>query len=205
IADLDESLGCHHHAFVQERPGADPHARGAGRGDPRARLQERPRSDLQAPLSQSLEHVAVHGPAHEGLTPQELPMDARPIPGKRVLLIPAPLLSPQPGLARGLGGGFFAALAATPAFAGTSSSARNLPVWDDGSAATSSGVPTAIAIPPSSPPSGPMSISLSAHLITSRLCSITTMLLPASTRRWSTSSRRCTSAKCRPVVGSSRM
>ena len=50
-----------------------------------------------------------------------------------------------------------------------------------------------------------MSISRSADLITSRLCSITTTLLPASTSRCSTSSRRCTSAKCSPVVGSSRM
>jgi hypothetical protein len=37
------------------------------------------------------------------------------------------------------------------------------------------------------------------------LCSITTTVLPWSTSRWSTSSSRSTSAKCRPVVGSSRM
>ena len=59
--------------------------------------------------------------------------------------------------------------------------------------------------PPSSPPSGPRSMIWSATLITSRLCSITTTVLPASTSRWSTSSSRWMSAKCSPVVGSSRM
>jgi hypothetical protein len=41
--------------------------------------------------------------------------------------------------------------------------------------------------------------------MTSRLCSITITELPASTSRCSTSSSFWTSAKCRPVVGSSRM
>src|SRR5262249_8510602 len=89
--------------------------------------------------------------------------------------------------------------------AGVSVRAKKAPVWEAGSAATSSGVPAAITSPPSSPPSGPMSIRRSADLITSRLCSITTTLLRASTRRRSTSRSRATSAKCRPVVGSSRM
>ena len=65
--------------------------------------------------------------------------------------------------------------------------------------------PEATSLPPSSPPSGPRSMMRSAVLITSRLCSITTTVLPCSTSRPSISSRRCTSAKCRPVVGSSRM
>ena len=63
----------------------------------------------------------------------------------------------------------------------------------------------AITLPPSSPPSGPRSIIWSATLITSMLCSITTTVLPASTRLMSTSRSFRTSAKCRPVVGSSRM
>ena len=44
--------------------------------------------------------------------------------------------------------------------------------------ATFSGVPTASTVPPSSPPSGPRSMIQSETLITSRLCSITTTLLP---------------------------
>ena len=231
IADLDQLVRGHHHAFVQERAGADPHARATRRGDPDARLEQRPRPDLQAALAQRLEHVAVHRPAHEGLAAHELPVDLRAVPGQRVALIPAPLLRPQPRLRSQIAsaasapmsaprrrrlarvGGCLAAarlrvvLPALPERSGGRRRSRpgKLPVWEDGSAATSSGVPTAIARPPSSPPSGPMSISRSADLITSRLCSITTTLLPASTSRCSTSSRRCTSAKCRPVVGSSRM
>ena len=34
-----------------------------------------PGADLQAPLAQRLEHVAVHGPAHERLAAHELPVD----------------------------------------------------------------------------------------------------------------------------------
>jgi hypothetical protein len=43
----------------------------------------------------------------------------------------------------------------------------------------------------------------SASAITSRLCSMITTVLPASTRRTSTRIRRSTSAMCRPMVGSS--
>src|ERR1700709_1525696 len=50
-----------------------------------------------------------------------------------------------------------------------------------------------------------MSMIRSAVLMPSRLCSMTTTLLPWSTSRCKTSSSRWTSAKCRPVVGSSRM
>jgi ribosomal protein L17 len=56
-----------------------------------------------------------------------------------------------------------------------------------------------------SPPSGPRSMIQSAVLMTSRLCSMTTTVLPASRSRCSTASRCLTSWKCRPVVGSSRM
>ena len=60
--------------------------------------------------------------------------------------------------------------------------------------------------PPGRPcgrPPGPMSISQSAVLITSRLCSMTITVLPLSTRPLSTSSSLRMSSKCRPVVGSS--
>src|SRR5690606_42027448 len=56
--------------------------------------------------------------------------------------------------------------------------ARKRPVCDPGLAATSSGVPVAMTCPPRWPPSGPRSTTQSAVLITSRLCSITTMVLP---------------------------
>src|SRR5207249_3321206 len=69
----------------------------------------------------------------------------------------------------------------------------------------SSGVPAATTSPPLSPPSGPRSMMWSAVLRTSRLCSMTTTVFPASTRRCRTLSRRSMSAKCRPVVGSSRI
>src|SRR5665213_3038150 len=67
-----------------------------------------------------------------------------------------------------------------------------------------SGVPCAMTLPPPSPPSGPMSMSQSAHLMTSRLCSMIRMVLPRSARRFKTFSRLWMSAKCSPVVGSSR-
>ena len=55
------------------------------------------------------------------------------------------------------------------------------------------------------PPSGPRSMIQSAVLMTSRLCSMTSTVLPWSTRRDSTVSSLRMSSKCRPVVGSSRM
>ncbi len=78
-------------------------------------------------------------------------------------------------------------------------------VWLRRERATCSGVPAATTRPPRSPASGPRSITQSALLMTSRLCSITTTVLPASTSRPRTSSSRRTSSKWRPVVGSSSM
>src|SRR5258708_32730194 len=78
------------------------------------------------------------------------------------------------------------------------------PVYDFFTRATCSGVPCATMRPPSSPPSGPRSISQSALRITSRLCSMMMIQLPRSVNRWSTSSSFFTSSKCRPVVGSSK-
>ena len=51
-------------------------------------------------------------------------------------------------------------------------------VADFGSRATSSGAPVAITFPPDVPPSGPRSMTQSAHFTTSRLCSMTTIVLP---------------------------
>src|SRR5690606_20688628 len=87
----------------------------------------------------------------------------------------------------------------------SSNGPRNLPVCDWGASATCAGVPVAMIWPPPEPPSRPISTIQSAALLTSTLCSITTRVLP-----WSRSRRRRSSscrmpAKCRPVVGSSRM
>ena len=57
-------------------------------------------------------------------------------------------------------------------------------MYDSLQAAISSGVPVAIRSPPLWPPSGPRSMTWSAVLITSRLCSITTTEWPLSTRRF---------------------
>ena len=62
---------------------------------------------------------------------------------------------------------------------------------------------TATIRPPPAPPSGPRSMIQSAVLMTSRLCSTTSTVLPASTKSCSTFSSIWMSAKCRPVVGSS--
>ena len=67
------------------------------------------------------------------------------------------------------------------------------------------GVPLATTVPPPAPPSGPRSMSQSLARITSRLCSMMTMVLPASRSWCSTFSSSSMSAKCRPVVGSSKM
>ena len=72
-----------------------------------------------------------------------------------------------------------------------------------GMLATSSGVPATTISPPPAPPSGPRSMIQSAVLITSRLCSTTSTVLPASTKSCSTFSSSSMSAKCKPVVGSS--
>lgn len=66
--------------------------------------------------------------------------------------------------------------------------ASQTPVRLSGQAAISSGGPAATILPPSSPPSGPRSITQSAVLITSRLCSMTTTVFPPSRSLSSTSS-----------------
>ena len=60
----------------------------------------------------------------------------------------------------------------------SSSGFRYWPVKLRGSSTTCSGVPAATISPPFTPPSGPRSTIQSAVLMTSRLCSITTTLLP---------------------------
>ena len=70
--------------------------------------------------------------------------------------------------------------------------------------AIATGGPIATIWPPASPPSGPRSITQSAEAITSSWCSITTTVCPRSASLWRISSKRSISAKCSPVVGSSR-
>ena len=72
-----------------------------------------------------------------------------------------------------------------------------------GARAIASGDPWATMWPPSAPPSGPRSMIQSASAMMSRLCSMTTTLLPASTSRCSTLTSFSTSAMCSPTVGSS--
>src|SRR5690606_20723058 len=55
---------------------------------------------------------------------------------------------------------------------------KNAPVCDSLQSTNSSGVPAKTRFPPPSPPSGPISITQSADLIISMLCSITKMLFP---------------------------
>ena len=57
------------------------------------------------------------------------------------------------------------------------------PVCEALHAAIFSGVPVATISPPPEPPSGPRSMTQSAYLITSRLCSITSTLPPSSIKR----------------------
>src|SRR5450759_1055946 len=84
-------------------------------------------------------------------------------------------------------------------------SLRNCPVSESGLQAICSGVPVATMRPPLSPPSGPRSMAQSAFLMTSRLCSMTMTVLPLLVSSWRTPTSFSTSAKCRPVVGSSRI
>jgi putative ABC transport system permease protein len=80
---------------------------------------------------------------------------------------------------------------------------RARPVCDSRLAATTSGGPAATTRPPPAPPSGPRSMTQSELAITSRLCSMTTSVWPASIRWSKTRSIRATSSACRPLVGSS--
>src|SRR5215216_2788598 len=81
---------------------------------------------------------------------------------------------------------------------------KYFPVYDSFTFMTCSGVPSASNSPPRSPPSGPRSISQSATLMMSRLCSMIKTELPASTNLCRTSISLWTSAACRPTDGSSR-
>ena len=64
---------------------------------------------------------------------------------------------------------------------------------DLGFLATCSGVPCAMILPPLLPPSGPMSMMWSAHLMTLRLCSMIIMELPPLTSLSRIFMRRLTS------------
>ena len=68
---------------------------------------------------------------------------------------------------------------------------------------TSSGVPSAMTLPPWAPAPGPMSTRWSAARIASSSCSTTSTVLPRSRRRVSVFSSRSLSRWCRPIDGSS--
>ena len=70
---------------------------------------------------------------------------------------------------------------------------------DAAHAAICSGVPVATTVPPACPPSGPRSITQSAALITSRWCSISTTVCPASTSRLSDPNSRIAKLKKHPL------
>src|SRR6185295_18215734 len=72
------------------------HPRRRRRRDPYVRLEQRAGADLEAPVAERLEHVAVDRPARERLALGQLPVDARAVPGQRAPLVPAPLLPPEP-------------------------------------------------------------------------------------------------------------
>ena len=95
LADLDELDRGDLDAEVEECPAADADPPGRHRGQPDVRLEQHVRAELEPPLLQHLEHVALHRPAAERLAARELQMDARAVPGQRVALVPAPLLRPQ--------------------------------------------------------------------------------------------------------------
>ena len=116
----------------------------------------------------------------------------RPAPGpsRRSVALTLPALRPRARLP----------LRPTP-FAPAPASA--CPVWLARTCTSASGGAAATIVPPPTPPSGPRSMIQSASAITSRSCSITTTLCPASTSRCSTRISFATSAMCRPTVGSS--
>ena len=76
LADLDELDGGDLHAEVEEAAAADADPAGRGRGQPDVRLEQHVLAELQPPLPQHLQHVAVHRPATEGASAREL-VDAR--------------------------------------------------------------------------------------------------------------------------------
>ena len=81
---------------------------------------------------------------------------------------------------------------------------KNFPVCESLTWATCSGVPDATKNPPSSPPSGPMSMIQSAILITSRLCSMINTVLPWSLSLNNTSNSFLTATIAQEIYGSNK-
>src|SRR5699024_6893809 len=79
---------------------------------------------------------------------------------------------------------------------------RCSPVRVEASSTSSAGEPWKTTRPPSAPAPGPRSSRWSAWAITAWWCSMTITVFPESTRRSSRASSWSTSARCRPVVGS---
>ena len=95
-ADVDERERSDHHPEVQKAPLPIAIRAFPGSGDPDVGFEQNLWTYLEATLVQRLEHVAVEWPPSEGLAPGEFPVDSGPVPRQRVLLIPPPLLSPEP-------------------------------------------------------------------------------------------------------------
>ena len=194
VADGHLVGGGDHRADVQERAGPIRTRAPSEMVIQHVGLEQGVLPDRQPAVVERLEHVALDRVAHEPAAAQRVPVDAGAAPGQGVALVPAPLLPPQPG-PRGEVVAHVRRLGARPCaprryaatgwrprragfLAGVTSSRRYSPVCEPSVAATFSGVPLATRRPPSSPPSGPRSMIRSATLITSRLCSITTTVLP---------------------------
>ena len=95
LADLDEVDRRDLHAEVEERAAADADPCRRLRRQPHAGLEQDVLAELQPPLLEHLEDVAVDGPAAERPAARELVVDARPVPGQGVALVPAPFLRPE--------------------------------------------------------------------------------------------------------------
>src|SRR5262245_51616044 len=114
------------------------------------------------------------------------------------VLLPAQVSENARALTK-LGGARAGVQASRPPYA-----ARGPPVSVERAPTRSVGVPSKTILPPSCPAPGPRSMIQSAWAMTAWWCSMTITDLPDSTSRSSRPSNCSTSARCRPLVGSSR-
>src|SRR5205807_3734262 len=80
LADLDQLDGGKHDADVEEAAAADSNASCARCREPDVWLKQCVGPDLEASFAECLEDVAMHRPAHEGLTASELPINPGAVP-----------------------------------------------------------------------------------------------------------------------------
>ena len=93
--DRDALERRHHRPQVEEAPLADDDAGAGAQREPAVRLEVDVGADLQPPVVERVQHVAVDGEADERLAPQHVAVDARAVPGQCVVLVPAPAPPPQ--------------------------------------------------------------------------------------------------------------